>query len=453
MAEVKTTKFDEGVTTNTPDDSQPHVVGDPDGSNVQHAVTINYLNTYDQGKRNNLDAVVDPTASDDGTATPPYEIGSLWYNSTASASSLWVCEDASTGAAVWREMIMDHGAQTIAGTKTFSSPLLVSDTTDSTTKDTGSIITEGGIGVEKNIHVGGNATIDGNLTISGTTTTVNTSVLDVEDANITVNNGGNDASSEGAGITIERTSTNGSIAYEDALTSKFKVGASGSEVEVADISSAQVITNKDIDGGTAANNRRITLPKDTKTNLDALTRKEATLLYASDEDVVYKDDGTTLTAIGTGSTSFSQNEVRLVDANGHGSTDTQIRRFNSTAYNIGSAFTVSTTAANGSTITINEKGVYAISYCDGANASQRFFGVTLNSAQLTTQIFNTTKSTRLLEFSNGSTGTGTDQASSGAWVGVLDNTDVIRAHTDGFGTDQTSIDSTMLTITKIVPVS
>jgi hypothetical protein len=39
------------------------------------------------------------------------------------------------------------------------------DTTESTTKDTGSIITEGGIGVEKNISAGGNLNISGNYTL------------------------------------------------------------------------------------------------------------------------------------------------------------------------------------------------------------------------------------------------------------------------------------------------
>lgn len=92
-----------------------------------------------------------------------------------------------------------------------------------------------------------NVVIPGDLTVNGTTTTVNTTNLDVADANITVNDGGNDSSAEGAGLTVERTGTNGSFVYEDALASKFKLGALGSEIEVADISSAQTLTNKTID--------------------------------------------------------------------------------------------------------------------------------------------------------------------------------------------------------------
>lgn len=108
-------------------------------------------------------------------------------------------------------------------------------------------------------NIAGNKTFDndvivtGDFTVNGTTTTINTTNLDVADKNITINDGGNDASSEGAGITVERTGVDGSLVYEDALSSKFKIGALGSEVEVADVSSSQTITNKTID----ANNNTI----------------------------------------------------------------------------------------------------------------------------------------------------------------------------------------------------
>ncbi len=61
------------------------------------------------------------------------------------------------------------------------------------------------------------------------------------------------------------------------------------------------LTNKDYEGGTASNTSRLTVPKNTKTNLDALTRKEATLVYGSDTDKLYVDDGTTLVEVGSGS--------------------------------------------------------------------------------------------------------------------------------------------------------
>lgn len=75
----------------------------------------------------------------------------------------------------------------------------------------------------------------------------------------------------------------------------------GTTGDIVGTSDAQVLTNKDIDGGTASNTRRITVPKDTKANLDALTRKQATIVYATDELKAYIDDGTNLTAVGSGS--------------------------------------------------------------------------------------------------------------------------------------------------------
>jgi hypothetical protein len=84
--------------------------------------------------------------------------------------------------------------------------------------------------------------ITGDLTVNGTTTTLNTATLDVEDVNITINNGGNDASSEGAGLTVERTATNATLLHENALASKWKCGASGSESEILTAGTTQTIS-------------------------------------------------------------------------------------------------------------------------------------------------------------------------------------------------------------------
>jgi hypothetical protein len=72
------------------------------------------------------------------------------------------------------------------------------------------ISSNGNVGIGTNspsalLHVAGDATIDGNLTVSGTTLTINTTNLNVEDKNITVNYSTGDSSStaDGAGITIQ----------------------------------------------------------------------------------------------------------------------------------------------------------------------------------------------------------------------------------------------------------
>lgn len=103
-------------------------------------------------------------------------------------------------------------------------------------------------------NLNGNVIVGGNLTVNGTTTTVNSATLDVTDTNITVNNGGNDATSEGSGLTVDRTGTKGSLVYENALTSKWKAGDLGSESEVIVSDGSQTITgNKTFSGHIHAN--------------------------------------------------------------------------------------------------------------------------------------------------------------------------------------------------------
>ena len=145
-------------------------------------------------------------------------------------------------------------------------------------------VTIAGSAGANNVTIGGGTStvvIPGNLQIDGTTVSVNAANLEVEDKNILVNNGGNDASSEGAGLTVERTATNGSIIYKDASATKFAAGAAGSEVDLVGLTSTQTLTNKtltspvlvtpgvrdfsgswkyNIEGSTLAADRTATLP-------------------------------------------------------------------------------------------------------------------------------------------------------------------------------------------------
>jgi hypothetical protein len=62
----------------------------------------------------------------------------------------------------------------------------------------------------------------------------------------------------------------------------------------------EILTNKDIDGSTASDASRITLPKNTTANLSGLTRKEATIVYDTTTKKPYVDDGSNLKVIGGG---------------------------------------------------------------------------------------------------------------------------------------------------------
>lgn len=180
--------------------------------------------------------------------------------------------------------------------------------------------------------------IGGDKTLTGTTTFINSTNLNVSDKNISVNQGGNDASAEGAGLTVKRTTTDGSLVYENTLASKWKAGAVGAEIELVNVSSTQTLsgktmaagsntfsgflhgtqvdnpstgvhgvtgsvvgttdtqalTNKDYDGGTASNTSRITLPKASTATLSGLTRKQGTVVYDTTLNIPLFDTGSAL---------------------------------------------------------------------------------------------------------------------------------------------------------------
>lgn len=97
----------------------------------------------------------------------------------------------------------------------------------------------------------------------------------------------------------------------DLSTHESLTAAHGATGEVVGTTNTQTLTNKtltspvintsDIDGGTASNTSRITLPKDTKSNLDLLTRKEGSLVFDTTSGKPYYDNGTDLQLVGSGS--------------------------------------------------------------------------------------------------------------------------------------------------------
>jgi cytoskeletal protein CcmA (bactofilin family) len=120
----------------------------------------------------------------------------------------------------------------------------------------------GKLSVTGDANVGGNVVISGNLQVDGDQVINNTSIMEVEDKNITINKGGNTDSMTGSGLTVDNTDTNGnkgSLVYDANVTSLWKIGDEGTEVEVAIISGAQTLTDKTymLTGGVIENKNNI----------------------------------------------------------------------------------------------------------------------------------------------------------------------------------------------------
>lgn len=62
----------------------------------------------------------------------------------------------------------------------------------------------------------------------------------------------------------------------------------------------QTLTNKDIDGGTASNTSRVTLPQASTATLSGLTRKKGTIFYDSTDDKLKYDIGSSIKTVGGG---------------------------------------------------------------------------------------------------------------------------------------------------------
>ena len=165
-----------------------------------------------------------------------------------------------------------------------------------------------GIDVDDSNNITGvnNLTIDGDLTVNGTTTSVNSDTLDVTDANITVNNGGTQASADAgnAGLTIEMSdATDVEIGYDSTTASKMALGEIGSQSEIITATHTQTLSNKSLD---ADNNTINNLETDNlkagvlQTDISGavsdtnLASSQAVKTYVDDE-IAKKDDASEIT--------------------------------------------------------------------------------------------------------------------------------------------------------------
>jgi hypothetical protein len=214
-----------------------------------------------------------------------------------------------------------------------------------------------------------------------------------------------------AGDGFEAGETGGGTIPLDGSVTVTKLGAEA--VETAKIKDLNVTTAKLADGSVTV----------TKLGAEAV------------ETAKIKDGAVTASKLAPGLIGVPPHEeVYVYTGNGHGSTNTCIRRFLTVGAQVGSAISYADSAANGASFTINETGLYAISY--GDTLSSTFdIGVSVNSNQLTTGISAITAAhRRLYEFTNDGTSVVVVVAGT---VLFLTAGDVVRPHTSGAAADTT----------------
>lgn len=160
------------------------------------------------------------------------------------------------------------------------------------------------------------------------------------------------------------------------------------------------------------------------------------------QTVIVQCDGTALRTIVV--SGVGNHVVRLDAGNGMGSTNTKIRRFTTTTQSVGTAITYADSATAGASFTINETGLYSVSYTDlGSGGSTAWFGLSVNSGQLTTALTAITAANRLSIAT--STGGG-EETASGVFRFVVG--DVVRAHQGALDVD-TAAATASFTIRKV----
>ena len=164
----------------------------------------------------------------------------------------------------------------------------------------------------------------------------------------------------------------------------------------------------------------------------------ANITTAAGDRAIYESDGVTVYCVSYVKASgfavigsVGDHEIALHTGNGHGTTNTAIRRFTTALTSTGTAITYADSAALGATLTISETGLYAIYYSDSAASAGQSPGVSVNSTQLTIALSGITVANRLAMAT----------VTLGGTVASLSRTvrlvagDVLRPHTGGAMTD------------------
>ena len=169
---------------------------------------------------------------------------------------------------------------------------------------------------------------------------------------------------------------------------------------------------------------------------------EATKILKKDTITLILCDGTLFTTIET-LTALADSRVEVTTGNGHGATNTKIRRYSTIKTNTGTAITYADSATLGATFTINEGGLYSIYAMDTTSSGDSFNGASVNSSELTTNIQTITDANRISIVIHVSAyympATKTVRLAAG---------DIVRSHTSGTP-DSTAAVSSVFSITKV----
>jgi len=170
---------------------------------------------------------------------------------------------------------------------------------------------------------------------------------------------------------------------------------------------------------------------DSKTTLYSTTaRSNVAIRYLGYALLTEATPGTWVTnpsqiVIGKPARTQQRHSITVNTGNGHGSTDTKIRRFTNSSAE-GTAITRASSAGNGDTFTINEDGIYSLVWTDRLNGGTQNIGFSLNSSQLTTNLQSITAANRLALVN-----CPTSTYSGVTWIGALSVGDIIRCHDEG----------------------
>lgn len=223
------------------------------------------------------------------------------------------------------------------------------------------------------------------------------------------------------GTTASKTAAYTATLADDVILCDATSAAFTVTLPAAASSTGKILTIKKTDSSANA----VTLDGNSSETIDGATTKKLATRYSGMKIIC---DGSNWHIL---EEYVGNSSVQVDQGNGHGSTNTAIRRFSGTATTAGGDITYADSSTNGATFTINADGRYSIAYTDRFGGGAGDLGISVNSAQLTTSIASITAANRVISTQNAIQSAGSGAFASVAGTFYFSAGDVIRAHTDG----------------------